>query len=160
MLAPAPAPAFGGEVSFAVLPGLGSAIELSVLYARTTDLELGPARGRFSLTAGRLTGCSPALPFWRFGLSACGAFAAGAVWAQGVATGSITTGYEVWLPWVDLAAAGRLTVALPLGLQLLAQAGPTFPLSRHTFVFERPQVAVHQVGVVGFEGKLGLGWTW
>jgi hypothetical protein len=160
VLAPAPAPALGGEVSFGVLPGLGSAIELSVLYARTVELDLGPAWGRFSLTAGRLTGCSPALGLWRFQLSACGAFAAGAVWAQGVATGAVTTGYEVWLPWVDLSAAGRLAVSLPRGLQLLAQAGPTFPLSRHTFVFERPQVAVHQVGVVGFEGKLGLGWAW
>lgn len=160
VLAPAPAPAFGGEVSFALLPGAGAAIELAFLHARTADLPLGPGRGRFSLTAGRLSGCSPALSLFRLSLAACGSVAVGAVWAQGLTAGSITRGYEVVLPWVDLGLAGRLSLALPAGLSLDARAGPTFPLSRHAFVFEQPQVAVHQVGAVGFQGTLGAAFAW
>jgi hypothetical protein len=160
IFSPGPGALPGAELSASVLPLDGLfRIELSVQHARTVTLPLGPARGRFSLTAARLAACSPSVPIGPGKAALCGSVAAGAVWAQGFASVTIEAAQEALLPWVDLAPQARLTFPLPYGFRIDARLGPTFPLTRHTFVFERPRTTVHAVPIVGFEGGLGLSYA-
>lgn len=152
-----PGPSFGAEASFAWLPLNGAfRLELSVMHARSATQALGPARGRFSLTTARLTGCAPGFHLGPATAELCGSVAGGAVWGQGFASGTIASANEVTLPWFDASPLARVGVDLPRGFRIEARGGPTFPINRHTFVFEGPRVAVYTVPPVGFEGGLGL----
>lgn len=156
LYAPAPGPTFGVEASVSLLPAGAFRVELSLQHARSATLDLGPSRARFSLTTARLGGCSPTLKVGAAAGSLCASVAAGAVWAQGFASATIGDAREVTLPWFDVAAQGRVAIALTRSLTLEARAGPTFPLNRHTFVFEAPRVTLHSIPFIGFEAAVGL----
>ena len=155
-----PGPSFGAEVSGSWLPLDGAfRLELSVMHARSATQALGPARGRFSLTTARLTGCAPGFHLGPATAELCASVAGGAVWGQGFTSGAIASANEVTLPWFDVSPLARVGVDLPRGFRIEARGGPTFPINRHTFVFEAPRVAVYAVPLVGFEGGLGLSYA-
>ncbi len=154
---PAPVASFGGAAVLSVASArLPLRIELVLLHARTPTVVVGPATASFSVSLARLGLCGEPLRLGRLALGGCGAVAGGALWGRGDASDAITEPREVLLPWLDLSVSALAAFTLSASLRLVARLGPTFPITRHLFVFDSPLVRVHAVGPVGLEGGLGL----
>ena len=138
--------------------GPGWAARASFVYSTTGQFDEGPGGAVFTSAVGRVAGCVPLLRAgFALSFAPCAEVEAGGLTGAGLARGSIVDAREAVIPWFASGLAGliRLDVA---GLVVTeVHGGLGFPWVRHQFVFETPDVTVHEVPALVWRLGAGIG---
>jgi hypothetical protein len=157
---PAPSALFGAELLAELRSERpsGWSVRVDASAGATGEISVDPAAASFVLATGRLSGCPLG---WRphptVDVRPCGLVEAGLLWAEGSAGGPIIDAQSVSEPWLAPGVTGRLAWEPIAWLFVEAEAGPVVPIIRRTFVFEQPDMELHEVPPVTLSIGLGLG---
>jgi hypothetical protein len=138
--------------------GPGWAVRAAFTYATTGPFDQHPGGAIFTWAAGRLAGCVPVLrPSTALAFAPCVDVEAGALTGAGLARGQIVEPREATIAWLSsgLVALVRLDIQEVVAAEL--RGGASFPWVRHLFVFETPDVPVHEVPAVVWTLGAGVG---
>jgi hypothetical protein len=157
----APDAMVGGAV-FGELAASGEGVlvpsaRVSVLVVANGAFE--PRTAAVTLVTARLTGCPVRFGGERFSLSPCGAVEAGDLLVEGEGGGSVARPLSVGGPWVALDLLARVRwQPWQRHVFLEVEGGPTFPLTRPTFVYDLPsQHTVSRASAVAPFVSIGAG---
>lgn len=157
LISAGPAPdALIGVAAFGDIEPVGwPMFRLGLTRASTGIREVGSGAARFALTTARIEACPGAVDLAGVSASACAAFEAGVLQAQGLARGEISEPSSVSRAWMDVGLGSRFSwkVLDPLRIELSGAMG--LPLTRRSFVFSNPREEVHEPSV--FVGRAGVG---
>lgn len=168
----APTPPLGGlfgvSVSWPGPSALAPELRAALLVTGSSSEPADVGEVRFSLIAGRLSGCPvrPALLGGKLVLGACATFDAGSLHAQG---DSRVQGSPYPMPWLAGGAAVLAEVALNPSFQLELQAGAKFLFIHDTFTLKpdpavmtaepAPRIPVYEVPLFSAGFSLGVGFN-
>jgi hypothetical protein len=133
------------------------AARVSLFYSDTGPATIDAGSAEFALVALRLSGCP-----WRlaasegFALVPCAGLEGGFVRAAGKESDRIVRPKSAREPWFAAHALGRMELSPDPGLSFGVEGAMGFPLTRHEFVFERPEVVVHEVPAVSWSASAGM----
>jgi hypothetical protein len=156
----APHPSFGPVAGLGLRrggSGLLRELGLAFVFRTSASASIRDARADFHFLASRATLCARGIRIAK-SLHAvpCFAFEAGAVTASG--SDLPITGRTTRF-WAAAEGLIQLEHALPAGFFVTLEGGAALPLTRYRFVFENPDVGIHDVPLltaqVGF--RLGVG---
>jgi hypothetical protein len=134
-----------------------ASLRLAIEIAATGSFDVGPGGVSFWQAAARLDGCAfGRRPLAHLELAPCLRAEGGALGGAGILRGGLTHIQTVTVPWIGVGIAPRLSFDLAR-LVVEVQGGPTFPLVRRTFRFERPDYLIHDVPPVVWSVGLGAG---
>jgi hypothetical protein len=156
----APRALFGGGpfVELRVASGLGTSFRLAAEVASTGTVELGPGGALFTLGIGRLDSCPAFLrPTRWLALAPCLGAEGGILRGQGVPGRVISEVKQATVPWASLGPLLRVAADAGDVVRLDVQGGPQFSLVRRSFVFDTPEVLIHEVPAVIWTLRLGIG---
>lgn len=135
-------------------PGLSLAVRFSLAVAESADVVTTAGRATFRLYAARVSGCPWALRVEVLLVRPCVGLDAGALHARGT---GVKSPLDVWRPWASVTAGPRVQWLVTEGIRIEADGGLLFPLVRDHFVFQNPQVEIHEVPVASGFGAVGIG---
>jgi len=135
----------------------GGSVRLVLELATTGSFDIGPGGVNFLRGGGRFDGCPFARPARWLALGVCLGADAGFLRGEGLRRGSIATAEAATVPWVALGVLPRVAVEAGRFALFAVEGGPTFPLVRRSFVFERPDYTIHEVPAVTGELRVGAG---
>jgi hypothetical protein len=154
-----PRPLLGGGLSAERIWGgtAGASARLSLELASTGSFDIGPGGVLFLRGVGRVEGCPFLRPTRWLAVTACLGAEVGFLRGEGLRRGTIATVEEATVPWAGLGLLPRVAADLGDRGVLGLEGGPTFPLVRRSFVFERPDFTIHDLPAVTWSARLGVG---
>jgi hypothetical protein len=156
----APRALFGGGpfVELRVDSRLGTSFRLAAELATTGTVELGPGSALFTRGVGRLDSC-PAFfrPTRWLALAPCLGAEGGFLYGTGLPGKAISVVKQATVPWASLGPLLRAAVDAGDVVRLDLQGGPQFSLVRRSFIFETPEFLIHEVPVVIWTLRFGIG---
>jgi hypothetical protein len=151
--APEPAPGVGLFVEARNRQGWTARI--GAAYATSGEVVERERSARFALVAGRVDGCTPPLELSPANISFCLMTEAGGIRADGKGGDDIARTASEWAPWLAPGAGPRLELLFGSRVALLARMELLVPLSRERFVYQSPEVMLHEVPPVTWSGAMG-----
>jgi hypothetical protein len=154
-----PRPLLGGGLFAERLWGgvRGVSARLGLELATTGSFDAGPGGVTFLRGAARLEGC----PFFRprqwLALGACLGAEVGFLRGEGLRRGALASVEAATVPWAGLGLLPRAAIGVGERAVVGVGVGPTFPLVRRAFVFERPDYTIHAVPDVTWTARLEAG---
>ena len=133
------------------------AARVSLFYSDTGPATIDAGSAEFALVALRLSGCP-----WRlaasesFAFVPCAGLEGGFVRAAGKESDRIVRPKSAREPWFAAHALGRMEALPDPGLSFGVEGAMGFPLTRHEFVFEKPDVVVHEVPALSWSASAGM----
>lgn len=133
--------------------GVPFGVQLGAVLASSPRTSTTAGSAEFLWAGARLAVSVSVLPLGPFSLHATAGVGAGAVRGRGLA---IATPRVQVLPWFDLAAGARAELELVPRLGLDLAGGMLVPITRARWVFEDPDLLVHETPPVGAYVTFGL----
>jgi hypothetical protein len=135
--------------------GFAPSFRLAPYYAETGVTGPSANSAEFYLLAARADACPLALPLTEaLDFRPCVAIDAGLFHARGVSVAQPTEQSRLWLAMgLDL----QFTLGIWDDLFLQASGGPIVPFTRPVFVFENPELLIHEVPWLAAQAGLAIG---
>lgn len=151
----APSAAFGVSPQLEVSPPLGTPFEvrLGLTFAASPRAETAAGSADFYWIAARLEATPFSIARGPLAMGLLFGADAGAVLGRGV---GLWLGREQWRPWLDLAVGLRGSAMITKSFGFELGGGMLVPITRDTWVFERPDAIVHQTPPVGAYATAGI----